>query len=64
VVRVISECDEVIVRTRLSRDVKVGHAFMVNSLSITNNVVCDELDEESRIPLYKSTVVNITPIHP
>jgi len=48
----------------LSRDVKVGHAFMVNSLSITNNVVCDELDEESRIPLYKSTVVNITPIHP
>jgi len=63
-VKVVSGCGEVIVRARLSRDVKVGHAFMVNSLSITNNVVCDELDEESRIPLYKSTVVNITPIHP
>jgi formate dehydrogenase major subunit len=60
-VLVRSQCGEARVKARKMEGLKRGFAFMPNSLDSVNYVVCDVLDPETRIPLYKSTAVTVTP---
>ena len=61
-VLVRSQCGEARVKARKMEGLKRGFAFMPNSLDSVNYVVCDVLDPETRIPLYKSTAVTVTPL--
>ncbi len=56
-----SDCGMAEAIAKASNDVAPGSLFIINSTNIVNYVVCDQLDEESRIPLYKSTYVTIKP---
>ncbi|MGC8543931.1 MAG: molybdopterin oxidoreductase family protein [Vulcanisaeta sp.] len=56
-----SDCGKAEAIAKASNDVTPGSLFIINSTNIVNYVVCDQLDEESRIPLYKSTYVTIKP---
>ncbi|MCQ4342300.1 MAG: formate dehydrogenase subunit alpha [Sulfolobaceae archaeon] len=61
-VLVRSQCGEARVKARKMEGLKKGFAFMSNSLDSVNYVVCDVLDPETRIPLYKSTAVTVIPL--
>jgi len=61
-VLVRSQCGEARVKARKMEGLKRGFALMPNSLDSVNYVVCDVLDPETRIPLYKSTAVTVTPL--
>ncbi|MCQ4336880.1 MAG: formate dehydrogenase subunit alpha, partial [Sulfolobales archaeon] len=61
-VLVRSQCGEARVKARKMEGLKRGFAFMPNSMDSVNYVVCDVLDPETRIPLYKSTAVTVTPL--
>ncbi|MBP1357399.1 MAG: formate dehydrogenase subunit alpha [Sulfolobus sp.] len=58
-VKVYSRCGKVVLPVTLTNEVKEGTVFSYMHNPDINYVVCDDLDEESKAPRYKYTVVNI-----
>ncbi|QPG48597.1 formate dehydrogenase subunit alpha [Saccharolobus solfataricus] len=58
-VKVISKCGMVILKAKVTNEIKAGHVFAYMHDFYVNNVVCDNLDEISKTPRYKITLVKI-----
>lgn len=58
-VEVSSECGSARAKVRLSNDIARGVAFAYMHNAKINYVVCNDLDEESKTPRYKYTVISI-----
>ncbi|MCG3108205.1 Formate dehydrogenase subunit alpha [Metallosphaera sp. J1] len=61
-VKVTSRCGMAILNARISPDVLEGTVFAYMHVRSINNVVCDELDPETKTPRYKYTEVSISKI--
>lgn len=53
----------VVLPVTLTNEVKEGTVFSYMHNTDINYVVCDDLDEESKAPRYKYTVVNIEKVN-
>lgn len=62
IVKVTSRCGMAILNARISPDVLEGTVFAYMHVRSINNVVCDELDPETKTPRYKYTEVSISKI--
>ena len=58
-VKVTSKCGSTILTAVISNEVKEGTLFTYSHNHYINYVVCDDLDEDSKTPRYKYTVVKI-----
>lgn len=61
-VKVTSRCGMAVLNARISPDVLEGTVFAYMHVRSINNVVCDELDPETKTPRYKYTEVSISKI--
>ncbi|ABP95614.1 MULTISPECIES: formate dehydrogenase subunit alpha [Metallosphaera] len=61
-VKVSSRCGMAILSAKISPDVLEGTTFAYMHVHSINNVVCDELDPETKTPRYKYTEITITKI--
>ncbi|WP_369611065.1 formate dehydrogenase subunit alpha [Sulfurisphaera javensis] len=59
IVKVSSKCGSAIFTLSISNEVKEGSVFAYMHDPNVNYVVCDSLDEESKTPKYKYTIVKI-----
>jgi len=58
-VKITSKCGSTILSAMISNEVKEGTVFTYSHNHYINYVVCDDLDEDSKTPRYKYTVVKI-----
>ena len=58
-VKITSKCGSTILPVAITNDVKEGTVFAYSHDPYINYVVCDDLDEDSKTPRYKYTVVKI-----
>ncbi|AWR98702.1 formate dehydrogenase subunit alpha [Metallosphaera hakonensis] len=62
-VMVASDCGKMSFRVKISREVQKGTAVMYMHDFKVNYVVCDELDEITKIPKYKQTKIKIVKLN-
>ncbi|MEL9970030.1 MAG: formate dehydrogenase subunit alpha [Metallosphaera sp.] len=63
IVKITSRCGTAILSVKLSPEVREGSVFAYMHVPSINNVVCDELDEDTKTPKYKYTEISITKVN-